>query len=485
MDSITYQSLDGVELAKLLWSGQVSALELILCAIDLADSKGRLYNAIVYPKYEEALEIAKAGNLRGPFGAVPFLLKDSGLASTRFPTSMGSRMFANQRSTVESTLNNRFIDAGLLSFARTTVPEFNMAPTTEAIQNGGPTLNPWDPSRSSGGSSGGAAVAVASGIVPIAHASDGGGSIRIPASCCGLFGLKPSRGLVPCGPMRGEGWGGLAADGVLTRSVRDTANVLDAIAGMERGAPYAAPALPQSFHGCLNQNFERPQRLAVWTEAWDDIPVAPECIDAVFHAAKLLRSLGHEVIQTPPPALKFSAFVDAIIDVMASNVAVTVNGFLRHNPKCDPQRELEPAIYDAYCRGSRLSAEAYALAINRFHSLSRIMETYIKYFDFILTPTLSQLPLPIGFLSTSDDFRTFREKAARYTVFLALFNASGQPAASLPLYWTDGGLPVGIQIVSHFGREDQILKISSQLETLSPWKDRRPAQGLNNSVSIN
>lgn len=474
MNNDEYQSHDGLGLAGLLRSSQVSPLELMRCAVSLAESRGRRYNALIYPKFEAALHMAAKADPRGAFGALPFLLKDSGLASTFLPTSMGSRLFGAIESKIESTLNNRFIAAGFLSFARTTVPEFNMAPTTEAIQNGGPTRNPWDKTRSSGGSSGGAAVAVASGIVPIAHGNDGGGSIRIPASCCGLFGLKPSRGLMPFGPLRGEGWGGLASDGVLTRSVRDTAAMLDAVAGMDLGAPYAAPAMPTSFAASLDGPFLRPQRIAIWRSAWDDIPVAPECIEGVNRTADLLTALGHEVVGVPLPALKYSNFIEAVITVMAANVAVTINSFMRQNPECDPEHQLEPAIYDAYCIGKSLSAESYVLAINRFHSLSQLMERHMADFDFVLTPTLAQLPLPLGALSTNDDFPSFRRKAGRYTVFLAIINASGQPAASVPLHWSAGGLPVGVQVIGHFGRDADVLKLSAHLETLSPWKDRHP-----------
>ena len=474
MKSSDYQSYDGLGLAELLRAGEVSPVELMTCAIELAESRGATCNALIHARFEAALDRAAASPLKGPFGALPFLLKDSGLASTFLPTSMGSRMFAGMTSKLESTLSERFIAAGLQAFARTTVPELNMAPTTEAVKNGGPTRNPWDLGRSSGGSSGGAAVAVASGIVPIAHGSDGGGSIRIPASCCGVFGLKPSRGVMPFGPVRGEGWGGLATDGVLTRTVRDTAAVMDAVAGMDAGAPYAAPAKPDSYQSSLGKPFARPQRIAIWTESFDDIPVAPECLLAVRRAESLLQYLGHETVDMPAPQLNYASFIDSIIDVMASNVAVMVNGFLRQNPEHDPQRELEPAIYEAYRIGKELSAEKYVLAINRFHGISRLMAKHMDQVDFILSPTLTQLPLPLGALSTSDDFPSFRRKAARYTAFLAIINASGQPAANLPLHWAENGLPVGVQLIGHFGADADTLRLSAHIESLAKWTERRP-----------
>jgi amidase len=474
MNVSDYQLYDGLGLSELLHAKEVSPDELMRCAIDLAQRRGELCNAIIYPKYEVALESAKLRELKGVFGAIPFLLKDSGSASRFLPTSMGSRMFANTTSNIDSTLNLRFESAGLQAFARTTVPEFSMSPTTEALQNGGATRNPWDMTRSSGGSSGGAAVSVASRIVPIAHGSDGGGSVRIPASCCGVFGLKPSRGLIPCGAQRGEGWGGLATDSVLTRSVRDTAATLDAVSGMELGAPYAAPGKSGAYLDSLQKPFDRAQRVAMWVTAWDNIPVASECQDAVRYAGKLLQELGHEVVEYPLPKLTYSSFIDAITDVMASNVTVTVNGLLRHQPKHSPKDELEPAIYDAFEIGKGLSAEKYILAINRFHSISRLMADYMQEFDFVLTPTLTQLPLPLGTLSMNDDFRSFRRKASLYTTFLAIINASGQPAASIPIYWTNAGIPVGVQVIGRFGADGDVLNLSSHLEFVNPWQSLLP-----------
>jgi amidase len=474
MNVSEYELYDGLGLSALLYAKEVSPVELLRCAIELAECRGESCNAIIYPKYEAALNSAENRELEGAFGALPFLLKDSGLASKFLPSSMGSRMFANTNSSIDSTLNVKFQAAGLHAFARTTVPEFNMAPTTEAIQNGGPTRNPWDLTRSSGGSSGGAAVSVASRIVPIAHGSDGGGSVRIPASCCGVFGLKPSRGLIPFGPLRGEGWGGLATDGVLTRSVRDTAATLDAVAGMELGAPYAAPSQPGVYLASILKQFDRPQRVAMWVTAWDEIPVASECQDAVRQAGKLLQDLGHEVVEHPLPKLNYSSFIEAMTDVMASNVTVTVNGLLRHEPKHNPKDELEPAIYNAFNIGKHLTAEKYILALNRFHSISRLMANYMLEFDYVLTPTLTQLPLPLGSLSMNDDFRSFRKKAGLYTAFLAIVNASGQPAASIPLYWTKTGIPVGVQLIGRFGADGDILKLSSQLELAKPWQRLQP-----------
>lgn len=474
MRTIEYEKHDGLSLAKLLRSGEVSPLELMDCAIALAEDRGQAVNALCNQDYVLGRQLAAKAEIKGTFGALPFLLKDSGLASTQLPSDIGSRLFAGLKAKVDSTLNERFVADGFLSFGRTTVPEFCMAPTTEAAQNGGPTLNPWDRTRSPGGSSGGAAAAVALGIVPIAHGSDGGGSIRIPASSCGVFGLKPSRGLIPHGPARGEGWGGLAVDGVLSRTVRDTAAALDGIAGMELGQPYAAPARPNSYLEFIDGEFDRPLRVAKWTRAWNDIDIAPECLDAVAAAERYLAALGHEVTEAPLPQLKYDAFVDAMIDVMAASVTMTVNGYLRLVGQKDLSTHLEPAIFDAYRLGEAMHAETYALAINRFHSIARLMEVYLADYDVILTPTLTQPPVKLGEISMNQDFKSFRKKAGRYTTFLAIINASGQPAASVPLHWSKGDLPIGVQLVGRFGAEATLLRLAAQLESIAPWRDRRP-----------
>lgn len=472
-----YENLDGLGLASLLGSGQILPQEVMACAIELARERAPALNALCYERYEESLAIASAATLRGTYQAVPFLLKDSALPSRRFPSSIGSRLFNDTQFKFDATLVKRFEAAGLIPFARTTVPELCMSPTTEAVANNGPTRNPWDLTRSAGGSSGGAAVAVAAGIVPIAHGNDGGGSIRIPASCCGVYGLKPSRGRVPMGPARGEGWGGLAAEGVLSRTVRDTAAALDAIGGDEPGAPYACPAPPRSSYlQLLSQPFERPLRVAAWRAAWDDIVLAAECLDALRYAETLLRSAGHEVIDTPPPDIDYAGFIEAHIQVLTANIVVAVNSMAKDR---EWQSKLEPAILDGYFLGSALTAEQYVRAINTFHSVGRRMERHMADFDLALTPTLTQLPARLGEFSMQTDFRSYRQQVARYTTFLAIVNASGQPAASVPLYWTDAGMPVGIQLIGHFGREDQILQLSAQLEAAAPWAGRRPANPSN------
>lgn len=460
-----YVNEDALGLASLLKAGEVAPLELMECAISVAEQRNPAINALCHPRFELALRQAGIAPLKGTFGAVPFLLKDSASSSTVFPATNGSRLFPAQPGEGDSTLVRRFLADGFLPFARTTVPEFCMAPTTESRLYGGPTRNPFDLSRSAGGSSGGAAAAVASGIVPVAHGSDGGGSIRIPASCCGLYGLKTSRGLTPHGPARSEGWGGLAVDGVLSRSVRDTAAALDGIAGHETGQFYAAPRRPRSYLENLTRPFARPLRIARWTQGFDGVEVAPEVMPAVDRAGKALSALGHEVVNVGPPPVKYDAFIGALIDLMSVSVTIAVNGFLLRNPGAgaDIGQRLEPAIHDAWARGRHVSGETYGLAIIRLQSIARTMEDWMKDYDFALTPTLTRLPVSLGTLTMDDDFVPFRRKVAGYTAFLAVVNASGQPAASLPVYRTPANLPVGAQLIGHFGADEDVLRLSWQI----------------------
>ncbi|ACI59710.1 Amidase (plasmid) [Rhizobium leguminosarum bv. trifolii WSM2304] len=466
-----YGKRDGLELADLLYCREISPKELMESAIAAAEAVNPALNAFCFPRHEAALVEAEKATLQGTFGALPFAFKDSGLAAQGHGGSIGSRLFSKSMSHTDSTLAARFRKDGFISFGRTTVPEMCMAPTTEARQNGGATRNPWDHSRSAGGSSGGAAVAVATGVVPIAHGSDGGGSIRIPAACCGLYGLKTSRGLVPHGPNKGEGWGGLAVHGILTRSVYDSAAALNGIAGMEPGAPYASPERPDSFLESLELPFDRALRIAKWTVGWDGIPIAPDCLAALEKAEHALVALGHEVVDVYPPELDYTAFVEALIDVLCTNAAMSVSDFLTSNPVENWRDLLEPAIQDACAIGNSLPAMRYVAAISTFHRVGRALDSYMASYDFVISPTLTQPPLPLAELSMDTDFRSFRRKAARYTMFLALLNASGQPAANLPLFKSSSGLPIGVQLIGRFGQDAEILKLSAQLECETGWAD--------------
>lgn len=481
MQTTEYERLDGLALAKLLERGEVTCAELMDCAIELAEQRNPALNAITYPRYEASRGIAAGWAPRGPFRGIPFLLKDSGFAHKRFPSSLGSALFNDTTYAYAATVADRFEAAGLIPFARTTVPELCMAGTTEAVRNGGATPNPWDRTRSAGGSSGGAAAAVAARIVPVAHGSDGGGSIRIPAACCGVFGLKPSRGRVPMGPARGEGWAGMATDGVLSMSVRDTAAALDMISGYEAGAPYAAPPKPRAFLEAVLDTRPRPLRVGLLRTAWNGIPIAPECDAAVAHTASLLEALGHDVFEATLPDIDYDGFVHAHGSILASNIVVAVDNRLKALDRDLQEGDLETVIHDGYLVGKGLDAASYIDAVARLHAVGRAFAAAMADLDVLLTPTLAQLPCKLDYLAlnTSDGlgFRQYRARAATYSTFLPVINGAGLPAASLPLSWTDAGLPVATQLIGHFGREDILLELSAQLERLAPWAARRPLFG--------
>lgn len=477
MNDHEYEKLDGLALAALLRAGEVTSGDLMQCAVRLAQERAPALNALGYERYEESLRLARDWQPRGTFGGIPFLLKDSGLASVRLPSSIGSRLFDDTRFARNATLTDRFEAAGFIPFARSNVPELCMAPATEATRNGGPTLNPWDRTRSPGGSSGGAAVAVAAGIVPVAHGSDGGGSIRIPASCCGLFGHKASRGLVPMGPLRGEGWGGLAVDGVLSRTVRDTAAALDGIAGAEPGAPYAAPVFAQPFAACLDPAGWKLLRIGVWRQPFGGIELAPECRAGVDATARLCESLGHQVVEASPPEFDYDAFVDAHSDVLAAHIVLSVNARLQVLGRPLRDDDLEPAIRDGYEFGQSVPAARYAAAINRFHAVGRMMDACLEGIDVLMTPALVQLPALLGELAMTGSFQAFRRRMSRYSTFLAVVNASGQPAASLPTHWTASGLPVGTQVIARFGQDDTVLRLAAQVESSGLWQPKEQRYG--------
>lgn len=473
-----YENLDGLSLAELLDRGEVNAAELMDCAIALAEARNPALNVITYPRYEESRKIAADWAPRGPFRGIPFLLKDSALAHRRFPSSLGSNLLNDTLHDYNATVADRFEAAGLIPFARTTVPEFCMAGTTEAVRNGAATPNPWDKTRSAGGSSGGSASAVAARIVPVAHGSDGGGSIRIPAACCGVFGLKPSRGRITNGPKRGEGWAGMSTDGVLSITVRDTAAALDMISGYEPGAPYAAPPKTGSYLDAVREADVRPLRIGVLRNAWNGIGIAPECDAAVNHTAGLLSALRHEVFETALPDIDYDGFVRAHGSILAANIVVSVDNRLNVLGRALRDDDLESVLLDGYHVGKGLSAASYVESVTCLHAVGRAFAAAMANVDVLLTPTLVQLPCKLDYLSLNSPdklgFRAYRERAATYSTFMPVVNGAGLPAVSLPLSWTDEGVPVATQLIGHFGREDTLLALSAQLERLAPWAARKP-----------
>lgn len=466
-----YENHDGLALAALVRSGELSADELLDAALErIAAANGKL-NAVVTPLYEQARAAVAAGLPAGPFEGVPFLVKELVASVAGAPTTSASRLYVQNMPAADSEVVARFRRAGLVIVGKTNSPEFGLSPTTESLLYG-VTRNPWQLDLSPGGSSGGAAAAVASGMVPVAHATDGGGSIRIPASCCGLFGLKPTRGRVSAGPEGGEGLNGLATQHVISRSVRDSAALLDAIAGPMPGDPYSAALPPRPF---LNEVGREPGRLriAFATTAPTGVPVDSSCRAAVEHAARLCEQLGHHV-EEASPAFDAEAVARGFETVFAANTLANIE---RGTGGALPAvGQVEPLTMALAERARSLSASSYILQLHALHRHSRRVAAFFEQYDIWLTPTLAQPPRPLGWFDIrSNDVEHWLTQLAAFIPFTYLFNVTGQPAASLPLYWSPEGLPIGCQIAARYGDEGLLLRLSAQLEAARPWFDRRPA----------
>lgn len=406
---------------------------------------------------------------RRPFFGVPLLLKDVGPATALrgLPSRHGSRLFPEGDPwPVDGTLTQRYLAAGCVPFGRSTSPEMGMSASTEALAYGGPTRNPWNRAHSSGGSSGGAAAATASGMVTIAHANDGAGSIRIPASACGLIGLKASRGLMPQGPLSGEGWGGLTTDHVVSRSVRDCARALAATAGADPGAPYAAPMLPAGGAAAL---LAPPPalRIGLLTTFYEGDPVHPEVRAAVETFGAELQGLGHAV---EPVRLDFRTYdvVHPVMKGVATGTALFFQQLQARRGRPVARDEVEPVVWSAFETASRFSATDYLEAVNTFHRLGRQLAAFHATHDLLLTPTLAEPPALLGrFAMHNPDFIDYRlgpQGLWRYTPFCPLANATGAPAISLPVAMSSGGLPIGAMLQAAHGEDALLLRVAAQWE---------------------
>jgi amidase len=405
---------------------------------------------------------------------VPFVIKDFVIAAKGQPTRAGSRLMEGFVPDHDSELMARYRRAGFVTFAKTSTPEFGFNGNCEAVAYGAPTRNPWNAAHIAGGSSGGSAAAVAAGIVPVAHANDGGGSIRIPASCCGVFGLKPTRGRVPLGPDLGVSMAGLPAEHVVSRSVRDSAAALDATAGPDLGAPYWAAPPERPF---LDEVGRPPGelRIAVTTDWGGAVLVHDDCRAAVADAAKLCRDLGHEV-EEASPRFASEPFVEAWFVAMAAFMVVVVDGVSAAFGRKPGPDTLEHATLSAYEKGKRLTAVDLVRAEMFFNGFSREMAAFFARYDVLLTPTLATPPPRLGALNQNeagvDALDFLRKGLFAFAPFCAAFNVTGQPAMSVPLYWNGAGLPVGVQFAARFGEEALLFRLAGQLEAARPWKER-------------
>jgi amidase len=464
--------LDATAQAELVRRKQVTPLELVDASIARIEKLNPSFNAVVTPMFEIARDAARGPLPDGPFRGVPFLLKDLLASYTGVRMTAGSSVLQNFVPDHDSELVVRFKRAGVVILGKTNTPEFGILPTTEP-RLFGPTRNPWAPDRTPGGSSGGSAAAVASGMVPIAHGNDGGGSIRIPASCCGLFGMKPTRGRNPLGPDFGDIMTGLVAEHVLTRSVRDSAALLDATAGPDVGDPYCAPPPARAFLQEVGANPGR-LRIAFTTSAPTGVPIHADCVRAVHEAAKLCSELGHEVSEASP-AIDGKLLVESFMALWCAGVAEEIEAIALVTGRKQTPEQYEELTWSLAERGRAVSAPAYLLALSALQRIARQVGRFFLDHDIWLTPTLAEPPLPLGsFDARPDNPLRGLKRSLEWVPFTPICNATGQPAMSVPLHWNAGGLPIGTHFVGRFGGESTLLRLAAQLEEARPWKDRWP-----------
>ncbi len=467
-----YEDYDALGLAGLIRDRLVTPEELLDAALARVAAKNPEINAVIHLMEDAARQSIARGLPGGPVSGVPFMLKDLHCLFAGAPTTNGSRLYRTNVAGHDSTITERFRHAGLVVLAKTNTPELGISGTTEPVLLG-PTLNPWDASRSAGGSSGGAAAAVAAGMVPVAQGSDGGGSIRSPASMCGLYGLKPTRARTPAGPDAGEGWSGLSSYHVLSRTVRDSAVLLDVTHGPEPGDPYAAPPPDGGFLAEVGRD-PGSLRIALWTEGLYGERIDPECVQAAERAARVMTDLGHTVVPAVPP-VSGSECRTAMRTVMAAHTANHVDSRLAALGRRQQADDLENVTRMVAEQGRRLSARDYVNTLLMIHRTGRRLASFFEDYDIILSPTLADPPLLLGALDMmGEDVEVYIERMWGHLAFTPLYNLSGCPAASLPMHMTPDGLPVGVQIAASFGNEALVFRLSAQLEQADPWWDRRP-----------
>jgi len=487
-----YSQYDAIGLSKLIQAQEVSPLQVCEAAIAQITKLNPIYNAVIDTYFDKALEQAKNGLKQGPLYGVPFLLKGLSTAYENTRTTFASNYLKDLKAHYNSEIVNRYIDSGLNILGKTNAPEMGLSGVTESALYG-PARNPWDPTRTPGGSSGGAAVAVATGMVPVAHASDGGGSIRIPASCCGLFGLKPSRGRSPMGPDVGKGWQGALAEHALTRSVRDSALYLDIMNGPDLGAIFWVEKPENTFLSCLNTPVKKLKIAYTSKPFFPADGIDQDCQKALEHSVNLCESLGHECIEVFP-SINGAEIQKAFLTIVAgetSGMVKLMSETLKRNPKMD---ELENATRLLTNAGKAYSAADFAYASGVFDRATRTMAHFMTEYDVIMTPTLAKPPVKIGeqmpnafenalltilkYIPLSPIVKSVTQmmskKINQFLPFTPLFNVTGQPAMSVPLYWNQQGLPIGIQFAGRYLEESLLLQLAYQLETVAPWAHKYP-----------
>lgn len=464
--------LDAIAQAELVRNGELQPIDLVEAAIDRIERVNPQLNAVVTPMYEQARSAASGDLPDGPFSGIPFLLKDLLAYYSGVRMTLGSRLMSRFVPDHDSELVRRLKRAGLIIIGKTNTPELGILPTTEP-QLLGPSRNPWHRERTTGGSSGGSAAAVASGMVPMAHANDGGGSIRIPASCCGLFGLKPTRGRNPSGPDFGDIMSGLVVEHAVTRSVRDSAALLDATSGPDLGDPYWAPPIERPFLQEVGADPGR-LRIAFTTRAATGVTIHENCVEAVKDAAALCSELGHEVTEDTPE-VEGSLVIQSFTVLWSAGVASILDGISHMTGEKPSPDTVEPLTWALYEMGRQHTASDYLLSLQWLQGLGRVMARFLTDYDIWLTPTLGEPPVALGtFDAPPDNPLVAFARSAAFVPFTPVCNATGQPAMSVPLFWNAEGMPVGTHFVGRFGDEATLFRLASQLEEARPWKDRIP-----------
>ena len=468
-----YAAFDGLALGRMVRERKVTPAELMEAAIARAEQHNAKLNAIVFKDYDRALAVArerKAG--AAPFEGVPMLLKDIMGDCAGMPTRSACAFIAATPMRADSEVVARYKRAGFIPFGKTNAPELGIPPVTESRLYG-PARNPWNLERTPGGSSGGSAAAVAAGIVPVAHGNDGGGSIRIPAACCGLVGLKPTRGRISLAPNLGNVLGGLAVEHVLTRTVRDSAAALDATAGPMPGDPYFPPPPARPY---IHESSAPPSRLRIAFSTENPLggAIHPDCVEATIQAAKLCAELGHEV-EEAAPELNYQMLGQLFLTVYAAGVALSIEG-TRLMTGAEPTPEkFQTFTWNMYQQGRQVSAPQYLIAQVLLQRASRRFAAFFESHDLLLTPTLGQPPLKIGAIDFMNPGTTLLdEKITNFAVACPIYNVTGQPAISIPLYWNREGLPIGVMFGGRYGDEATLIQLAGQLEQAQPWIDRKP-----------
>lgn len=480
MNLSEYASYDGLGLAELVKNKEVTPEELVDLAIQAIKELNPKLNGVNQILEEEALLEAKSDLPDGPFKGVPFLIKEMALHAKNVPVNMGSRLAEGIVYPVDSELMARFRKAGFVTVGTTTTPEFAYNATTESVYHG-PTRNPWNLEHSPGGSSGGSSASVAAGITPVAHANDGGGSIRIPASCTGLVGLKPTRGRIPTGPFGGEPLNGLGVEFALTKTIRDTAYLLDEVCGPEPGA-YTFVAKPNEAYRDVIKREVKPLKIAWSGKPASGVPVDKECLQALEKTVQLLEELGHTVVEDSP---QFDAeqFGKATLNIWTANVSHMVEGAAKATGRIPSESNVEAAMWQCYLYGKQLTASDLLEALDINNMVSRNVGQFFTEYDILLSPTIATLPAKLGVLDANNpniDAVQWTEQVFTYAPFTGLFNTTGQPSISLPLHYSQSGLPIGMQFTARLGDEATLLQLGAQLEKVKPWHDKKPLVHVSN-----